>query len=191
MKKTLLSLILLVLQVCVFAQTKTITLSQAGTLNTFISAEDKTTLTDLTINGPINGTDLALLRFMCKEDYGGKLETLNLTNAKIVNGGKPYYADNERAYFTQDNIVGAYMFRFWSNLKTISLPKEITKIEKGAFLGCLKLETVNAYAELKFIGEKAFNNCTKLKIINVNPPHDIELHPKVFDPGVSWQDIIK
>ena len=188
---TILSFILLVLQVCAFAQTKTVTLSQAGTLSTFISAQEKTSLTELTINGPMNGTDLSLLRYMCQEDYGGKLEILNLTNAKIVSGGKPYFADNEKAYFTQDDIIGPNMFRFWSNLKTISLPKEITKIESGAFMGCLELETVNAYAALKSIGEKAFNSCFKLKTIRVNPPHDIELSPKVFDRGISWQDIIK
>lgn len=191
MKQTLLLLALLFLQVYTFAQTKNVTLSEAGTLSSFITADEKNSLTNLTINGPINGTDVAFLRRMCQEDYGGKLESLDLTNAKIVSGGKPYYGDNERAYYTQDSIIGSFMFRFCTNLKSISLPKGITKIDKGAFLLCLELETVNAYGELQSIGENAFNSCYKLKVIRITPPHKIDLYPKVFDAGVSWQDIIK
>ena len=83
------------------------------------------------------------------------------------------------------------MFRFCYNLKTISLPKSITKIEQGAFMICLNLESVYAFAELQFIGDLAFASCHKLKTILITPSHNIELHPKVFDAGVKWQDIIK
>ena len=95
MKKAIFTIILLLLQICAFAQIKTVTLTEAGTLRNNITAQEKTSLVSLTINGPINGTDLTFLRFMCQKDYGGKLENLDLTNAKIVSGGKPYYADNE------------------------------------------------------------------------------------------------
>ena len=43
------------------AQTE-VTLETAGTLKDKISSEDKYTITELKVNGPVNGTDMIMLR---------------------------------------------------------------------------------------------------------------------------------
>lgn len=41
-----------------FAQAKDIVMEEAGTLSTLITADEKETIEELTISGPINGADI-------------------------------------------------------------------------------------------------------------------------------------
>ena len=41
-------------------QAKTITVTTAGTLSSYLSSEETQTVTELIISGPLNGTDIAL-----------------------------------------------------------------------------------------------------------------------------------
>ena len=70
-----------------------------------ISSDEKNLITNLKINGEINGTDLRLIREMAgrsvkgsdwepDEETEGKLSILDLSDAKIVSGGDPYYIKN-------------------------------------------------------------------------------------------------
>ena len=79
-------------------QAKSVTLTEAGTLTKFISDDELNTLTELTVSGPINGSDIQIIRAM-----GGTLKTLDLRNANIVAGGNSYYLTN---YYTQDDVIG-------------------------------------------------------------------------------------
>ena len=81
-------------------QAKVVTLTEAGTLSGMINDSELASLTELTVNGPINGSDIKIIRAM-----GGTLKTLDLKNANIVKGGDSYYLTN---YFTQDNVIGDY-----------------------------------------------------------------------------------
>ena len=76
-------------------QAKEVTLTEAGTLSGKISDSELTTLTELTVNGPINGSDIQIIRAM-----GGTLKTLNLKNANIVEGGNSYYLTDTKEAFT-------------------------------------------------------------------------------------------
>ena len=67
----------------------------AGTLPQRISSDEKYLITNLKINGQINGTDLRLIREMAgrsikNEETEGKLTILDLANVKIVSGGDYY-----------------------------------------------------------------------------------------------------
>lgn len=77
---------------------KEVTLKKAGTLNDLLTDNEKENLTSLTINGPINSSDIRLIRAMsgAKDDSlyvsqnMGTLRTLDLTNAIISNDKTPY-----------------------------------------------------------------------------------------------------
>ena len=70
----------------------TIKLDEAGTLPNKIAVSRKNLITNLKIVGKINGTDLKFIREMAGCDYDGKetdgkLSILDLSDAKIVEGG--------------------------------------------------------------------------------------------------------
>ena len=82
----------------------TIQLEKAGTLPDGIGSSRKYTITNLKIIGEINGTDLKMIREMAGSDYrgnstDGKLSVLDLSEAKIVEGGNYYYSENYYSNF--------------------------------------------------------------------------------------------
>ena len=101
-------------------QAKVVTLIEAGTLSGMISDSELASLTELTVNGPINGSDIKIIRAM-----GGTLKTLDLKNASIVKGGDSYYLTN---YFTQDDVIGDYMFYAMTAMEKIVMPKNVWAI---------------------------------------------------------------
>ena len=73
----------------------TIELEKAGTLPDRIPSRKKYKITNLKIIGEINGTDLRMIREMAgSNNTDGKLSVLDLSEAKIVEGGDYYYYDN-------------------------------------------------------------------------------------------------
>ena len=132
---------------------------EAGNLPNLISEEQKDSITKLVLFGELNGTDIRFIREMAgiSEYYWGNpgegsLEYLDLSNAKIVSGGRDYgeaqyiYNDNgdwsSRWEYTEDDVIGNGMFRKSNSLKTIILPQNIKKIGSYAFDESPKLEEV-------------------------------------------------
>ena len=102
--KTIKSFLLICLLLFVkasYAQTPPVTIhvETAGTLPTLIAENQKYEITDLTLTGNLNGTDIRLIREMT--GTGGKLAILNLEEANIVAGGDSYYED----YYTITNQI--------------------------------------------------------------------------------------
>lgn len=131
----------------------TIQMDEAGTLPSKIPADKKDLITDLTITGPINGTDIRFIREMIgkdKEDHNtsGKLTRLNLSNARIVEGGNYYvvfglnFGDGEY-YETSDDVIGGYMFYYCKQLTELFLPESIKAIAPHAFESCTGLKIYN------------------------------------------------
>ena len=117
----------------------TINLKEDGTLPDRIGNSRKYRITNLKIIGEINGTDLRMIREMA----GRNLSVLDLSNAKIVEGGDFYYKD----YYTSDDVIGSYAFYGCSGLTSLTLPAGITSIDYEAFLGCSGLTSIYVYAE--------------------------------------------
>ena len=72
----------------------TIKLDEAGTLPNKIGSTKKYQITNLKIIGEINGTDWCFIREMAGRNYellktAGKLSILDLSDARIVEGGGP------------------------------------------------------------------------------------------------------
>lgn len=178
----------------------TIQMDEAGTLPSKIPADKKDLITDLTITGPINGTDIRFIREMIgkdKEDHNtsGKLTRLNLSNARIVEGGNYYvvfglnFGDGEY-YETSDDVIGGYMFYYCkqltelilpesikaiaphafescTGLKSIIIPPGVKKIQKAVFTRCSNMTTISLPQNLEELGESAFSYCNSLTSISI------------------------
>ena len=117
---------------------RTYTNVTAGSLSTRISNDnvDPLTITDLTITGNLNGTDLRLIREMAGNNYlgepkSGSLKKLDLSGANIVAGGEKYldtdritsstgtYTQNNGYnsfhYETENNVLGKSLFAYYKN----------------------------------------------------------------------------
>ena len=151
----------------------TIELSEAGTLSSKMTSTDKYYITNLKISGPINGTDLRMIRDMAGCDYqgnstSGKLATLDLSEATIVSGGDYYcYPFSNSSYYTEDNVLGDYAFYDCSRLKSVVIPSSVTSIGERAFYGCSKLTSVEIPSSVTSIGEYAFCGCSKLTSVEI------------------------
>lgn len=138
---------------------KTIHVETAGTLSTLISADAIEQITDLTLSGYINGTDVKIIRKM-------PLKRADFTDLHIVGGGDYYeYSDIYNQYYTEDNIFPAYFGGYW--LSEIKLPNSVTEIGDGAFSNCLNLASVEIPNSITKIGENSFGNCECLKTIKI------------------------
>ena len=165
------------LPVCAFGQ-KTVHVATAGTLPTLISDAEKYTIENLTVTGQLNGTDLRLLRDMAGNNWqgnltDGKLSTLDLSGATIVEGGEKY-VDTDRIYYdkegswkdnisfnTVDNVFPPYAFMGCNSLQVIKLPSTVVEIGKCAFaIGMLTSITVPS--TVRIIGQQAFYDCDRL-----------------------------
>lgn len=131
-----------------------------GTLQELISDEIKNKITGLEISGSINGTDIKFIRSLGEQDIC-KLNTLDLTNANIVEGGEPYARD----LYTKNDVIGKFMFSSL-RIKNIYIPSSVNLIEEFSFFDSM----VN-YVKLNFnvtkIGESAFLYCHNLKSIKI------------------------
>ncbi|MGM9714399.1 MAG: leucine-rich repeat protein [Prevotella sp.] len=120
---------------------KKIELKEAGTLSQAISYSEKYSTTHLKISGPLNGTDLCLLREMagCDKDLNfteGKLKHLDLEDAIFVSGGSPYIKTYGKNRFTDDSTVFPESAFFkCTALAEIILPKYVTELARGSLQG--------------------------------------------------------
>lgn len=63
--------------------------------------------------------------------------------------------------------IGEFCFSYWTALEKIELPESIEMIEKRAFYHCPKLKEVTFSNGLKYINEEAFEGCTALIEIHI------------------------
>ena len=150
----------------------TIKLEKAGTLPDRIVSSKRYKITNLKIIGEINGTDLDMIREMAGRDYrgnstDGKLSVLDLSEAKIVEGGDYYYEDDNNNYYTSNDVIGSYAFRGCSGLTSLTLPDGITEIGSSAFSGCSGLTTLTLPDGITEIGYRAFDGCSGLTSLTI------------------------
>lgn len=140
----------------------TVSTSTGGSLSAEIGNSMWKTIKSLTISGQINGTDIRLIRKMLKE---GKLEELNLRDAKIVSGGDSY--DFYGLSKTSENAIGENMFYDCQNLKRIILPSSIQRIESYAFFGCSGLKQIELPGTCVTVGDYAIAFCDSLTSVTI------------------------
>ena len=153
----------------------TIKLDKAGTLPDKIGSSKKNLITKLKIVGEVNGTDWCFIREMAGSGYDGKstegkLSVLDLSEAKIVEGGyyynKYYYYENDVYYYkncyTSNDVIGKCAFKGCSGLTSLTLPAGITEIGDEAFEYCSGLTSLTLPAGITEISSYAFSSCSGL-----------------------------
>ena len=169
----------------------------AGSLPTIITDDNKNLITNLKINGEINGTDLKFIREMAGrsvsgDETEGKLSILDLSDTKIVSGGKRYFHDmvNGASYFTKDDEIGDNAFYKCSGLKSLTLPNGLTEIGDGAFWECRNLTSLALPSSLTSTGRyisSPFLHCNQLNDVRYIIYDDLATyvqkeHPKMHIP---------
>ena len=96
----------------------------------------------------------------------GNLSVLDLSEARIVEGGNDYFYRNGICY-TSNDVIGSYAFYGCSRLTSINLPASITSIGHDAFTGCCGLTSLNLPAGITEIGYSAFFGCSGLTSLNL------------------------
>lgn len=167
--------ILLMLSLTSFAQgSRSIHVATAGTLAEQISEGEKYTIEQLTVTGELNGTDFRLLRDMAGNDWQGsltegKLRTLDLSGANIIEGGQNYLEttvinitedftvtdSNGFALATEANVVPQWGFVGCNSLNSISLPQTATAVGDYAFWNG-EIVSVALGNSLQTVGRYAF-----------------------------------
>ena len=146
----------------------TIKLDEAGTLPNRIAVSRKNLITNLKIVGEINGTDLKFIREMAGCDYDGKetdgkLSILDLSDAKIVEGGSAYYSDRDDGFiYTSNDKLGDFAFYGCSGLTSLTLPSSVTKIGCYALSNCIGLTSLTLPSGVTSIGNYTFYGCSRL-----------------------------
>ena len=148
----------------------TIKLDKAGTLPDKIASSEMYKITNLKITGEINGTDWKMIREMAGSNYKGeptegKLSVLDLSEARIVNGGGDYYYDYNCC--TSNDVIGKCAFFGCSELTSLTLPAGITEIRYHAFYGCSGLTSLILPAGITYIAEGAFYGCSGLTSLTI------------------------
>lgn len=174
---------------------KQVNVSAAGTLSNQITTEEKYQITDLKVSGNLNGDDIRFLREMGGKDYAneetkGVLANLDLSEANIVNGGKPYY-NGSWLESTSNNEIGDFMFS-GLNLVSIILPNSATAIVSYVFTDCLSLKSVKLSQSLKiypdWLGYEIFSNCISLEKIEIPNSFTI-LSDKMFEGCINLTEV--
>ena len=149
---------------------------------------DPLTITDLTITGQLNGTDLRLLREMAGNDYlgqptSGNLKKLDISGANIVAGGEKYLdtdritsstgtytqdnGENSFHYETENNVLGKSLFAGCDKLEEVILPNSLTAIGEYQFWYCLNLKSISIGKNVSSIGWQLVYGPNKLTNISV------------------------
>jgi hypothetical protein len=162
------------------AVTKTVNCTTKGTLHTYFTVGERTTVTDLTLTGTIDARDFKFMR-----DTLTVLAKLDLSAVNIA-----AYGGTSGTFTTSywDYGVNAipqqafYSGTGYSKLSSILLPTSLTGIEDGAFGNCTLLTSIIIPATVTYLGGGGvFHNCTILKYIQFNNPIGVPLIPGMTD----------
>lgn len=137
-------------------------LVEAGRLKDIIPEEDKYNITSLILYGEINGDDVAFIRDMAgfngdSKVTEGKLEILDLTNVRVVEGGNydPFFYPTTE---TSTDKFGEAPFSCCTTLREVYLPATLKAIPIACFIRCSNLQKIKIPNSITEIGELAFND---------------------------------
>lgn len=126
--------------------------STVGSLATLLGGEDNAMkVTQLSVKGYLNNTDISLLQKMAGREGTGSLKSLNLSEATFMSTGKKV-PDNifqncknlQQVDLSNMTEIGQWAFQNCA-LTEISIPATITRIEKGAFADNPAVTKVTVY----------------------------------------------
>lgn len=121
-------LLLFMADVCMTsAKADVVKMTKAGTLSTLLPE----TATEVTICGPINGTDVKYLRHLINDK---SLISMDMTETRFVAGGEAYVVHNgEDQKLGRDDIMSDHMFDNCTNLRSVRLSKYVKELWWAVF----------------------------------------------------------
>lgn len=150
----------------IYADTSKKLYVNCGNLSDLLPERERFKITDLTLSGSLDVSDLEVIRQMggCRESYesryNGHLRYLDLSNAEFVRGGTfETYADD---YFRKSDLndgSGDYLFSDMKSLHTIKLPNSMEIMGQYLFVGCESLTSVTLPKSLKTLPDWTFSSC--------------------------------
>lgn len=135
---------------------------------------------------------------MITNEIGGviKIEDSDVIDGKLLIEDQDFLSINCAAYL-QDikeveikdvRVIGANAFENCNELKKISLPKTLFKMDEGVFAGCCNLEEIILPSKIKELKLSTFEGCLKLK--DVSLPENLKLlGDSVFEDCSSLESI--
>lgn len=133
----------------------------AGNLSRSLTNDEKSTITNLKISGTIDARDFKTMR-----DSMPALEYIDLLSSRIDSYTGPLgTVSNNLTY--PENVCPTYAFAHKSNIKSITLPSSIVKVDVRAFYSCTSLNEVVLPDIITVIEDQAFYCCLLLKYINM------------------------
>ena len=169
----------------------TIKLDKAGTLPDKIASSEMYKITNLKIIGEINGTDWKMIREMAGRNYKGeptegKLSVLDLSEAKIVNGGGDYYYGYN--CYTSNDVIGKCAFYGCSGLTSLTIPTGVSIINEYTFYDCSSLTRLDLPSSIRDIYHSAFMNCRNLTSLTI-PSNVTSISSRAFSGCSSLKNI--
>jgi hypothetical protein len=168
MKKTLLFLFFALFSNGIFAVlgVKVVNVSTPGTLRTFFSTLEKTTVTSLTVTGAIDARDFKCMRDTLKAlsilDLGGAIIQGYIGSDGTISGTNINYPANEipaNSFFNNDIRPSVSKI----SLTSIVFPTTVNSIGDQAFFQCVGLiGSLSFPSSVNSIGNSAFQECTGL-----------------------------
>lgn len=153
-----------------------------GNLSDLLPERERFKITDLTLSGELNSSDLEVIRQMggCyKSDgsrYNGHLRYLDLSNAEFVGDGTFKIRDGNSSTTSQLNYgSGDYLFSDMKSLHTIKLPNSMEIMGYCMFHCCDSLTSVTLPKFLKSLPSEYYysffedDNLTSILIDDSNP----------------------
>lgn len=123
----------------------------------------KMKVNELKVNGQLNGTDIKCIREML---ISGNLTDLDIQKTSIVKGGDSYYNGGVSEKYTENDVIGQFMFYNCKKLISIQLPNTVKRIEY-AFSGCDNLLRIDIPESCEEIGILAIELCPSLTTITI------------------------
>lgn len=151
----------------------TVRTESAGTLYQLVDPYWKYRMTDLSVSGPLDITDIQHIREMAgcyKADgtrHDGHLQNLDIRNTRLVAGGEkvPVYNFSGNSVLTAtigSNGSHTALFACLDKLQTVVFPDKATSVGDFTFEGCTSLTSVQLPSSVTSIGERAFSGCRSL-----------------------------
>lgn len=150
----------------IYADTSKKLYVNCGNLSDLLPERERFKITDLTLSGSLDVSDLEVIRQMggCRESYesryNGHLRYLDLSNAEFVGGGtfETFVDDYFRTSDLNDGS-GDYLFSDMKSLHTIKLPNSLETMGEYLFVGCESLTSVTLPKSLKTLPDWTFSSC--------------------------------
>ena len=186
----------------------TINVATPGTLSQLISNDEKFKITDLTITGQLNGSDLRLIREMVGCDYlgqqtQGNVTKLDLSGIRIVAGGEKYldtreiYSSRGRTsnsngfvFSSENDVLGSYLFAGCDKLEEIKLPNSIKTIGDNVFHFGDGLTSLTIPKNVTSIGRAVIIYCQNLVSLRVEEGNTVFSSPEGSNAVIKGNTLV-